>query len=153
VTIAELDGEPVYLLRDNSARILRKRDVVDILEAIAPFYEMVSDDDIDQINADRENRRNERKPYPRPEQPKPKAGYVYLLKAGPYCKIGVSADVSKRIEQLATLPPFDIDLLHTIPTDDMYALESTLHERFADKRKNGEWFELDQDDVEYIKGL
>jgi hypothetical protein len=90
-----------------------------------------------------------------PDKPKAKAnrGNVYLLRAGPYYKIGVSTQVDERIKQLSTLPPFDIELLHTLPTDDMYKLEKQLHERYADKRKNGEWFELDQDDVEYIKGL
>jgi len=78
---------------------------------------------------------------------------VYLLQCGPFYKIGASTQVDNRVKQLATLPPFDIELLHTIQTDDMYKLESELHERYADKRKNGEWFELEPDDVEYIKSL
>jgi len=82
-----------------------------------------------------------------------KAGHVYLLKAGPYYKIGISAQVDERIKQLSVLPPFDIELIHAIYDTNMYALEKDLHERFAPKRKNGEWFELDDSDVEYIKGL
>jgi hypothetical protein len=81
------------------------------------------------------------------------SGFVYLLQSGPYYKIGVSTQVDERIKQLSTQPPFDIELLHTIQTDDMYGLEKKLHADYDSKRKNGEWFELDQADVEYIKGL
>jgi len=45
------------------------------------------------------------------------------------------------------------ELICTIATEDMHGLESRLHKRFADKRANGEWFLLDEADVEYIRGL
>jgi len=80
-------------------------------------------------------------------------GFVYILKCGPYYKIGLSQVVDRRIEQLSTTPPFDVELIYTIETDDMYDLESFLHNKFSEKRKNGEWFELGQDDIEYIMGL
>lgn len=82
-----------------------------------------------------------------------KKGFIYVLKCGPHYKIGLSQNIDKRIEQLSVTPPFDVELIHTIETDDMYNLESFLHDRFSEKRKNGEWFELDKADIEYIKGL
>ena len=82
-----------------------------------------------------------------------RAGWVYILQAGPYFKIGYSKNVDKRIERLATLPPFDMELIHTIRTDNMDTLEKYLHERFDDKRKNGEWFELDEEDIAWLKTL
>ena len=90
---------------------------------------------------------------PQPPQSRTRWGYVYLLQAGPYYKIGASTNVKRRIRQLATLPPFNLHLLCTLHTDDMYGLEQGLHERFAAKRVNGEWFELDQEDVGYIQQL
>lgn len=81
------------------------------------------------------------------------SGYVYLIKSDSYYKIGVSQDVRQRIKQLGTLPPFDIKLICTIRTDSAYNLESQLHEQFEEKRVNGEWFELEDNDVEYIKEL
>jgi hypothetical protein len=80
-------------------------------------------------------------------------GYVYVIQAGPYYKIGVSRKVSRRIRQLSTLPPFDLELVCTIKTDDMFALERTLHEKFSSKRINGEWFSLSDSDVQFIKSL
>jgi len=93
------------------------------------------------------------RPPRRGEQYSVEGAHVYILQCGPYYKIGASAKVGQRISQLSALPPFDIELIHTIPTDDMYGLESELHTQFSDKRKRGEWFELDDSDVEYIKGL
>ena len=80
-------------------------------------------------------------------------GYVYLLKAGPYYKIGRTQELDQRIKQLATLPPFDVELIHVIPTKNMNKLESELHELYATKRKQGEWFELEPENVEFIVGL
>ena len=82
-----------------------------------------------------------------------KPGWVYILKAGPFYKIGYSKNVDRRIEQLSTLPPFDLELVHTIRANHMPELESALHRRFQEKHKNGEWFELAEEDVTWLKTL
>ena len=82
-----------------------------------------------------------------------KKGYVYLLKGGSYHKIGLSKDADRRMEEITPKLPFETELVCTIATEDMHGLESHLHEQFADKRANGEWFELDRADVEYIRRL
>lgn len=87
---------------------------------------------------------------PRPDS---RAGYVYLLSGGGYYKIGLSKSVDIRIEQISPKLPFEIELIHQIKADDMVTLENQLHERFADKRVNGEWFMLAQEDIDYIKSL
>jgi excisionase family DNA binding protein len=79
---------------------------------------------------------------------------VYLIKGGPYYKIGASLRVDARIIQLKMIVPYDdLELIHTIPTDDRYGLERRLHHQFSDKCKGGEWFELEPADVDYIKSL
>ena len=78
-------------------------------------------------------------------------GFVYLMQCGKHYKIGMSKDPQSRLEQLSTQPPFDIELICTIPTNDMVALEAEIHKLFKHKRKRGEWFTLDTQDVKFIK--
>ena len=82
-----------------------------------------------------------------------RSGFVYVLRGAGYYKIGLSKNVDRRMEQIEPKLPFETELLCTIATDDMHRLESELHKRFADKRASGEWFQLTENDVEYIKSL
>ena len=85
-------------------------------------------------------------------------GYVYLMRAvAPevnWYKIGLSIDPNFRLKTFNAIKlPFAIELVCTIQTTSMRELERHLHQRFADQRVRGEWFDLDDADVEYIEGL
>ena len=81
-----------------------------------------------------------------------RGGFVYLLRSSAgRCKIGHSTDVRKRLQAFAADPPYS--LLHTIVADDRIDAEKKLHRQFSDKRVHGEWFSLDQDDIERIRGF
>lgn len=116
-----------YALVDDTGRLIEPRDYREILTTVKAFY----DELLSHYNP----------------------GYVYLLQAGPYYKIGLTRNLDQRVKTLSTLPPFDLELVCAIRTGDMYTLERELHQRFKGKRKNGEWFELDPNDVEYIREL
>ena len=79
---------------------------------------------------------------------KKRRGHIYLVRAttGEY-KIGYSIDVNNRIKAFSVQPPFDYELIHTFPTDDMEEAETLLHDRFSEKRLRGEWFSLNDQDV------
>lgn len=82
------------------------------------------------------------------------AGYVYLVQSPTgYYKIGRTVNPRNRLKTFGVLLPFEVEFVAVISTPDMRELEKELHERFAMKRANGEWFALDQHDIEYIKGL
>lgn len=89
---------------------------------------------------------------PRPTK-LPTPGYVYLLQSERGYKIGKSKSPGKRVETLGVVLPFPIDTVALIKTPNMGQLELELHNHFADKRINGEWFALTPEDVEYIKAL
>ncbi len=78
---------------------------------------------------------------------KSEIGHVYLLKAGPYYKIGKANSIDRRIRQVQLQLPYPVELIHTIATDDPIGIELYWHKRFTDKRTNGEWFLLTESDV------
>lgn len=77
----------------------------------------------------------------------PELGYVYLLKSGKYYKIGRSNAPGRRAYELAIQLPEPVVTVHTIKTDDPAGIEKYWHQRFSERRKNGEWFELRREDV------
>lgn len=83
-----------------------------------------------------------------------RAGYVYLIQSptGKH-KIGRTVNPADRMKTFTVKLPFEVAYVCVIATEDMYALERTLHRKFKNQRVNGEWFDLSADDIEYIKGL
>jgi hypothetical protein len=81
-----------------------------------------------------------------------KCGYVYVIRAdtGHY-KIGRTNNVPNRMKLFAVKLPFNFEIITHFPCEDMYEAESHLHDFFSEKRVNGEWFTLNQDDVEALK--
>jgi hypothetical protein len=83
-----------------------------------------------------------------------RAGYVYLVRSPTgYYKIGRTKNPKDRIQTFKVKLPFEVEYEALIPTKDMYSLEKELHDQFAHKRGEGEWFELNQENVAYIKSL
>ncbi|MGH9466150.1 MAG: GIY-YIG nuclease family protein [Terriglobales bacterium] len=74
-------------------------------------------------------------------------GFVYLLKSGRYFKIGRTNNDGRREYEIRIQMPEPVKRLHSISTDDPQGIEEYWHRRFASKRRNGEWFDLDPADI------
>jgi len=79
--------------------------------------------------------------------PSLKDGVMYLLKAGPYYKIGNSINFEQRLNQIKLQLPYPVEEIHQIATDDPKGLEAYWHKRFDTRRTNGEWFLLTDEDI------
>lgn len=78
-------------------------------------------------------------------------GYVYLMKSGRYYKIGRTNALGRREYDLGIQLPEKITTIHTIKTDDPIGIEAYWHKRFEEKHRNGEWFELSNEDIKAFK--
>lgn len=89
-----------------------------------------------------------------PQKRPPKATYVYFIQVGDDgpVKIGVASDPDRRRTMLQIGCPWPLRILCEINCHDAAAYEAQLHERFADHRIRGEWFEPGPT-VAYVENL
>lgn len=76
--------------------------------------------------------------------------YVYLIKMGEDYKIGISKDPERRLGEF-TLLPKELEKVFIHKVSNAKLIESELHEIFDEKRVRGEWFNLNEEDIEFIK--
>jgi hypothetical protein len=80
--------------------------------------------------------------------------FVYVVKYDEkYFKIGVAKDPIERLATIATCLPLPPSLLTSMYSEDAYLIERKLHKQFSSKRLNGEWFLLNQEDLDYIVSI
>lgn len=151
------DDEGVLLLFDaQMGLILRYEDAVRLQQALNEYLAM-GQEQIDclhnkSVNA-YENYLTQKKAL-RPSS-RDTSGYVYLIREmnEGHFKIGLTSNPEDRLNHFSVKLPFKVEHTCLIETGDMYTLEAQLHDRFADKRVDGEWFALEPEDVAYIKAL
>ena len=80
-------------------------------------------------------------------------GYVFLIRSLHGFKIGKTANIQNRVRLFGVKCPFPISLEHYAWFDDCGGAERALHYRFHAKRLEGEWFDLAESDIAYIKSL
>ena len=78
--------------------------------------------------------------------------FVYFIQAtNNKVKIGKTKSLGKRFYAIEAMSPIELDLIIAIKTDDADKLERHFHNKFNDKRSHYEWFDLTDQDIEYIK--
>lgn len=85
-----------------------------------------------------------------------KKGYVYFIKNGVksnMVKIGFSFDLDKRLSSYKTSFSEKVFLIGYIESEQYINIEKEIHSYFSEKRKKGEWFELNSFDFLEIKNM
>jgi hypothetical protein len=77
---------------------------------------------------------------------------IYLIKSIKYgCyKIGVSKNPDKRLKQLQTGNPSELELLCVYDSEIAFKIEKVLHNTFNINKEHGEWFDLSIKDEFYF---
>lgn len=76
------------------------------------------------------------------------AGYVYIVRAdNGLVKIGKTDGLTRRLDKLNSLLPYDLDVLYVFPVGDRGQVEQALHKHFDALRVRGEWFRLSDDQI------
>lgn len=88
-----------------------------------------------------------------PEIPGEAPGYVYFVQEhmnGSF-KIGKTKHVERYMNLFVVKLPFENKLIHLIKSGNHHQTKAAFHKQFKDKRLEGEWFSLTQDDVAWLK--
>ena len=83
--------------------------------------------------------------------------HIYLLQSESLYKIGIAKDVDSRWKSINNLP-YEVNIIsYSDLISNPNKIEAELHNRYKNKRVNGEWFSLDPEEVEevnnYIRSL
>ena len=85
----------------------------------------------------------------KPQKESVRSGYVYLMLAEGVdrYKIGLSRKPKERYSTISKQSPFPVSVIACYKVDDMIEAEKNWHQKFAEQRVHGEWFELSEDCV------
>lgn len=158
-------GKEISMFVDaGSLTIPTKEEMEILMKDLQTLYENMTDEEIKKYNKDKKDeeylewvRMNEDM-YDRPEPDEVRksnehVGYVYLIheNMNDSYKIGRTKNISTRSKLFSIKLPFDWQFEEIIETDACVYLEKELHNKFSEKRINGEWFTLSKRDVDYFK--
>lgn len=85
----------------------------------------------------------------------PDIGFIYLIQMAdfPIYKIGRSVEPEKRLSSFNVQLPFPFRRVFAYRVQEHCLVERKLHERYQERRTNGEWFRLCQLEVDEIRSL
>lgn len=76
---------------------------------------------------------------------------LYVIKCSEFHKIGMTSDlVEYRMKYMQIGNPYEMEIIATYQGDNIPYKEKELHKLFSSKKERGEWFRLDEVDLEVI---
>lgn len=89
-------------------------------------------------------------PQPKKKERSKQEGFVYFLKEhhSNTVKIGRTINIKSRSSQFEVKLPFKWDFIKITHCNDCVKLEESLHAELAEKRVQGEWFDISYEDID-----
>ena len=85
------------------------------------------------------------------EQAHKQEGFVYIIETQGVYKIGRASNLESRVKKYQTENPYPITLIASAFIFDCVSYEKRLHKKFAHKKLRGEWFKLNDNDLDSLK--
>lgn len=74
---------------------------------------------------------------------------TYVIRSGPFVKIGTSSDIEKRVRELRISNPHEVEAVAVLAGG--RAVEGSLHRRFKAYRHRHEWFRIEGELADWIE--
>lgn len=141
-----------YAYVKQGAYLIDKKEVENMIAGLQNFLKIYSQEKIDETNKKIETNiykewndiENE------PKEKKVVVSGLYLMESKNKYKIGVSKNVERRLKELNNRP-FETKLIaHKNNVENAYDIEEKLHFKYQNKRLGGEWFELNEKEVDEV---
>lgn len=78
-------------------------------------------------------------------------GYIYIIGSEFGFKIGLATNYISRFSSIQTASPVDLELKRAFLVHNMEIVEKNLHQLFKKKHLRGEWFDLNDNDLNTIE--
>jgi hypothetical protein len=151
---ASTEHKCIVMQNGSNGYIPPMKEIRTITEGLLKFINSYNQDDIDKFNKkvtedylkrceeSQKSIKTERKNY---------AGYVYFICDNMnHVKIGHAKDLESRYKTYTEMP-YDPKIIHTLFCSDRIKVGAYFHDKFKTKRFKGEWFNLSDKDIKYIK--
>lgn len=80
-----------------------------------------------------------------------KSKFVYIFKCKVAYKIGIAVSINNRLMNVQTGNPFKVYCIYSAKIKRARTIEAILHNRFRNKRMEGEWFNLNKKELKIAK--
>ncbi|HML22117.1 MAG TPA: GIY-YIG nuclease family protein [Aggregatilinea sp.] len=145
INVFSHDGEIVLRF---GHEILVHDEALYLIAQIAEFYSTISPEKVRQINEETAFNVAQLSALC---LHKPTPGTLYLLQAGELFKIGITTrTVEERAKEIASPNGHSITIVYSAWFSDARRMEMVFHQFFSKKLVVGEWFRLEEEDIEFF---
>jgi hypothetical protein len=150
--------ENTVIPSDRGGYIMPRAEWEEMQRKVNAFYESSSDEAIDSHNDALDHKNHLGKYYDPPCEREPmrpkiaRPGYIYLFHAenSEWYKIGVSSSPENRVRAVKAKAQSSVVIVTYFAVDNMGEAEVWWHKCFSSKRGDGEWFALNEEEIEFF---